>query len=409
MINLTLTQSLLACCIVLLIGRVLVSKTPFLIKYSIPEPIIGGIFFSITTLFISNYFNISINLETSIRPSLLLLFFACLGLTANLSLLLKGGPRLIMLLMVLIPFLIIQNAVGLGLAWLLDLHPLMGLLGGTITLVGGHGTGAAYADRFADYYNLQDVIPLSMTAATFGLVLGGVIGGPVSEFLIKRNPKILTSSKNRSMVQAEDKGYNATPSIDEHTKPTSPAELVTSLTGALIALVGGGYLAILMEDSSISLPGFIWCLAIGIIIRNAGPKIGFNMNDKATEAIGSLMLAMFLGLTMMTLDLASMSKIAGPILIILVVQTIVCILYTVFVVFRMQKQDYEAAVMSAAFCGIGLGTTATAIANMQAISSRHGPAPQSFIVVPITGAFLVDIMNVIILSSLLSLPFIGAM
>ncbi|ELI6424618.1 sodium/glutamate symporter [Aeromonas veronii] len=409
MINLTLTQSLLACCIVLLIGRFLVSKIPFLAKYSIPEPIIGGIVFSLCAFLLSNQFNISITLETSIRSSLLLLFFACLGLTANLSLLLKGGPRLIILLMVLIPFLILQNAVGLGLAWLLDLHPLMGLLGGTITLVGGHGTGAAYADRFADYYNLQDVIPLSMTAATFGLILGGVIGGPVAEFLLKRNPKIMTSSMHiqASHVHADTAHIDDT--IETETKTISPSEMITSLTGALIALVGGGYLAIMMEDTSISLPGFIWCLAIGIVIRNAGPKLGFRLNDKATDAIGSLMLAMFLGLTMMTLDLASMSKIAGPILIILMVQTLVCVLYTIFVVFRMQKRDYEAAVLSAAFCGIGLGTTATAIANMQAITSRHGPAPQSFIVVPITGAFLVDIMNVIILSSLLSLPFIGAM
>lgn len=409
MINLTLTQSLLACCIVLLIGRFLVANILFLKKYSIPEPIIGGIVFSLAAFFLSYQFNVNIALETSIRPSLLLLFFACLGLTANLGLLLKGGPRLIILLIVLIPFLVLQNGVGLGLAWILDLHPLMGLLGGTITLVGGHGTGAAYADRFADYYNLQDVIPLSMTAATFGLVLGGVIGGPVAEYLLKRNSQRASFSNSVPNQDIKSDTVNAIQPIDSDFKTITPGELVTSLTGALIALVGGGYLAIMMEDSSISLPGFIWCLAIGILIRNAGPRLGFRMNDKATEAIGSLMLAMFLGLTMMTMDLASMSKIAGPILIILTVQTLVCILYTIFVVFRMQKRDYEAAVISAAFCGIGLGTTATAIANMQAITARHGSAPQSFIVVPITGAFLVDIMNVIILSSLLSLPFIGAM
>jgi len=176
MISLSPVQSLLACCLVLVIGRVLTTHIGILRRYSIPDPIVGGLLFAILAYALANWGGVSVSMETSIRPTLLLLFFGCIGLTANLKLLAKGGPRLIAFLLALIPFLILQNAVGLGMAWLLDMHPLMGLLGGTITLVGGHGTGAAYATRFADFNNIQDVMALAMTSATLGLVLGGVVG-----------------------------------------------------------------------------------------------------------------------------------------------------------------------------------------------------------------------------------------
>ena len=187
MISLTPVQSLLACCLVLVIGRVLTSRIGVLARYSIPDPIVGGLLFAIAAYLLSNWGGVSVSLDTCIRPTLLLLFFGCIGLTANLKLLAKGGPRLIAFLLALIPFLVLQNAVGLGMAWLLDMHPLMGLLGGTITLVGGHGTGAAYATRFADFNNIQDVMALAMTSATLGLVLGGVVGGPVAEWLMRRH------------------------------------------------------------------------------------------------------------------------------------------------------------------------------------------------------------------------------
>lgn len=146
---------------------------------------------------------------------------------------------------------------------------------------------------------------------------------------------------------------------------------------------------------------------MGIIIRNLGPYVGLRLNDRASDLIGSLSLALFLGFTMMTLDLASVMRLAGPLALMLLVQTLVVVLYVVLVVFRLLRRDYEAAVMSAAFCGFSMGATATAIANMQALVRRHGPAPQAFIVVPVTGAFLVDIMNVVVLTSLLALPFVG--
>lgn len=402
MISLSPVQSLLACCLVLVVGRVLTSQIGVLRRYSIPDPIVGGLLFAILAYALANWGGVSVSLETSIRPTLLLLFFGCIGLTANLKLLAKGGPRLIAFLLALVPFLIMQNAVGLGMAWLLDMHPLMGLLGGTITLVGGHGTGAAYATRFADFNNIQDVMALAMTSATLGLVLGGVVGGPVAEWLMRRH-------KLRGSLDPQASAGPAPLDLAEPVEPPTAGSFIVSMTAAFVCLVVGGYLAMLVEGAPVSLPNFLWCLATGVLIRNGGARLGLKLDDRATEIIGTISLSLFLGMTMMTLDLSSVARLAGPLALMLIVQTLFCALYAAWVVFRLLKSDYEAAIMSAAFCGFGLGATATAIANMQALTRRHGPAPEAFIVVPVTGAFLVDILNVIVLTSLISLPFVGGM
>ncbi|KCV30407.1 sodium/glutamate symporter [Bordetella bronchiseptica SBL-F6116] len=401
MISLTPVQSLLACCLVLVAGRILTTRIGVLSRYSIPDPIVGGLLFAVLATALGTWGGIQISLETNIKPTLLLIFFGCIGLTADLKLLARGGPRLIAFLLALIPFLVLQNAVGLGLAWLLDMHPLMGLIGGTITLVGGHGTGAAYAARFADINNIQDVMALAMTAATIGLVLGGIIGGPVAEWLIRRHkldPRMAGKDANQVL-----------PEVETTAEAPTAMSFITSLTAVFVTVVVGTYLAGLVEGAPVSLPNFLWCLATGVIIRNFGGYVGIRLDDRVSEIIGSISLSLFLGLTMMTLDLSSVVRLAGPLALMLVAQALVCALYAGWAVFRMLKRDYEAAVMAAAFCGFAMGATATAIANMQALTRRHGPAPESFIVVPVTGAFLVDILNVIVLTSLIALPFVGGM
>lgn len=400
MLSLSPTESLLLCTLVLLFGRFLSTKIGFLQRYSIPDPIVGGLIFAVLAYAASAWGGMQIVLETTIKPTLLLLFFGCVGLTANLKLLRQGGPRLISLLMVLVPFLILQNTIGLIFARLFDMHPLMGLLGGTITLVGGHGTGAAYAARFADVNNIQNIMALAMTSATFGLILGGLLGGPVAEWLIKKHGITPPSAAEKAASPGEADAVN-------NAAPPSAASFLISLAAVLLTLVSGSYLAMLVEEAPVSLPNFLWCLAVGVMIRNIGSKLGLQLDDRVTDIIGTVTLSLFLSFTMMTLDLSSAIRLAGPLAIILLVQAIVCALYSCFVVFRVLKRDYEASVIAGAFCGIGLGTTATAVANMQAITRRYGPAPQAFIVVPVTGAFLVDIMNVIILTSMIALPFVG--
>ena len=444
MISLSPVDSLLAACLVLLVGRLLTSRIDFLARYSIPDPVVGGLLFAIGVFVLTNWMGIKIQMDTDIRSVFLLIFFSCVGLTANLRLLKRGGPRLIVFLLALFPFLILQNMVGVGMAWVLDMHPLMGLLAGSISLVGGHGTGAAYAATFAESNNIQDVMALAMMAATIGLVMGGVVGGPVAEWLIRRHklatPTDAVAAPARASHGTTDVAGTPAPiladgttpaGLDSATQDSVPAQrdaavgdaassgaaatqtrmdsstFMGSLASIFVCLAVGQMLAVYFADLPMSIPDFLWCLMTGVFIRNVGPLIRVEPDDRTSDFIGTIALSLFLALSMMTIDLASAMKLAGPLALILAVQTVVCILFAAWAVFRIVRKDYEAAVISGAFCGFCLGSTATAIANMQAIARRHGHAPEAFIVVPITGAFLVDVMNVMVLTFFISLPFIG--
>lgn len=397
MIALPPIPSLLAACLVLVFGMFLTQRVAFLTKYSIPGPIIGGLAFAVLAMLIQRTVGISFTLETPAKTGCLLLFFAAIGLAADLSLLRQGGVRLIRFLIVLFPFLIAQDLLGVAMARLLGLNPVMGLVAGSITLVGGHGTGAAYAERFAAEYNILGVMGLTMTSATIGLVIGGIIGGPVAERLLRRNPGLARSAAD---IQGGVVGGPVS-------TPVTTATLIVALAAALVAVVAGEAAAGALEGAPITVPAFLFCLLAGLVLRNGGAAVGLRLNDAASELIGSVCLSLFLAWTMMTLDLASVLRLAGPLLIILAVQTVLVAAWASFVTFRVLGRDYESAVISGAFCGFAMGATATAIANMQALTRRHGPAPQAFIVVPIVGAFFIDLMNLAVLTVFLSFGFVG--
>ena len=371
----------------LVIGTLLTDRVSFLSRFNIPPPIVGGLLFAMLSLILQQAAGLRLSLDVSAKSPMLLVFFASVGLTADISLLAKGGRRLLRFLACLFPFLFLQNALGVLMANLLGLHPVLGLVAGSITLVGGHGTGAAYAERFAEEHDLLGVMGLTMTSATIGLMLGGVIGGPVASRLVRR----LVPAPERPSAEG---GVVVGPT----SVPVTTYSVMLSLGAALAAVVGGGVVAGLLEGSAVTVPSFLWCLIMGLIIRNAGPLLGLRLPDSATDLIGSSCLSLFLVWTMMTLDLASVASLAGPLLVILALQTVLVAAWASAVVFRFSGRDYEAAVTAAAFCGFAMGATATAIANMQAVSRRYGPAPESFVMVPIVGAFFVDLMNLAVLT-----------
>ena len=384
--------SLLAGCLVLTLGFVLTERLSLLSRYSIPAPIAGGLLFAVAMLCIHRFFDGSLALDTSAKSALLLLFFASIGLSADIGLLRKGGPRLLRFLVALFPFLIAQNALGVLLAKLLGLNPVLGLVAGTVTLVGGHGTGAAYAERFAQDYGLLNVMGLTMTSATLGLVLGGIIGGPVAGRLIRK-------LKIDARPGVEEGGVAVGPTA----APVTTFKLMIALSAALVAAIAGERVAALFVGSKVTVPSFLWCLIIGLIIRNGLAAIRMRVPEAAVDLIGSSCLSLFLVWTMMTLDLGTVVSLAGPLLIILAGQTVLVAAWATWVVFRLVGRDYEAAISAGAFCGFAMGATATAIANMQALARRYGPAPQSFVLVPIVGAFFVDLMNLAVLTLFLAL------
>lgn len=390
-------ETLLVAVLVLLLGRVVNQLIPVLSRYNIPDPITGGVLFAVVMALLGRFAHVGLQFDLSLKPSLLLAFFAAVGLSANLALLRQGGKRLLLFTLALIPFLALQNLLGVAIAWGLDMHPLMGLVGGTITLVGGHGTGAAYAERFAEVNNLQSIMELSMTFATLGLVVGGIIGGPVAQWLIKRH-QLSGSRVQGADVSAED--LLAAPPVDTR-------NFILVLAATLLALVVGPMLAALVGEGTVTLPGFLWCLLLGVVLRNGAGLFGVHLNDNAIGLMASLTLSLFLVITMMTLDFSQIASVAGPLLLMLLGQALLAMLYSTWVVFNCCSRDYEGAVLSAAFCGFAVGATATAIANMQAIAQRYGPAPQAFVVAPLVGAFLVDLLNALVLTGFLSIPGIG--
>ena len=391
-------HTLVLAVLVLLLGMAINRLIKPLARYNIPAPISGGLAFAVAMLVANRTLGFSLEFDVTLKPVLMLAFFAAVGLSADLRLLGQGGKRLLLFVLVLIPFLILQNGLGVLMAWGLDLHPLMGLVGGSITLIGGHGTGAAYAERFAEVSNIQSIMELSMTSATLGLVLGGIAGGPLAQWLIRRHQLADASGHAADVVHSS--GGDAT--------QISSGNFIPVLAATLVAVIAGQATAQIFDGSAITLPSFLCCMLYGVLIRNLGHLFGLRLKDDAIELMSSVNLSLFLAITMMALSLASVFSLAGPLLLILGAQLLLVLLYGALVVYRSVGRDYESAVMSAAFCGFAMGATATAIANMQAVTQRYGPSPQAFMVVPLVGAFLIDLLNAVILTGYLSLPWMGA-
>ena len=388
--------SMLVAVVVLLAGTLINRKVSVLARYNIPDPITGGLLFAIlaSALFAPVGFRLAV--DQSIKPVLLLMFFAGVGMCADLRMLGQGGRALVIFLIVLFPYVLVQNGVGVVVAQLLDLHAIFGLVAGSITLVGGHGTGAAYAERFAEVNNLQSVMELSMTVATIGLIAGGVIAGPVAQYLI-----------NRYRLRSETAGDVTREAREVASSPITTVGTIGALAGIFAAVVAGQWLASRFSGGALTIPSFLWCMLIGVAIRNLLPLTRVRCDDRASDLIAGVCLSLFLVMTMMALDLVEVALSAGPLLLIVAAQIVVIVLYVAYVCFRFMGRDYEAAVTSAAFIGFNMGSTATAMANMQALTAKYGPAPRSFMIVPLAGAFFVDLMNAVILTVVLSLRAVG--
>lgn len=234
-----------------------------------------------------------------------------------------------------------------------------------------------------------------MTVATIGLILGGIVAGPVAQYLI-----------NRYNLRSQAGDAAATDKV-EQAMPISTVGTIGVLAGIFAAVVAGRWLAAKFSGGSITIPSFLWCMILGVAIRNLVPFTGVRLDDRASDLISGVCLSLFLVMTMMALNLVEVALSAGPFLVIIAAQVVAIAFYAIFVCYRFMGANYEAAVTSAAFVGFNMGSTATAMANMQAITNKYGPAPQSYLIVPLAGAFFIDIMNAFLLTATLALPFIG--
>ncbi|HSA91306.1 MAG TPA: sodium/glutamate symporter [Burkholderiales bacterium] len=397
-LELDLIHTILLSMVVLFGGRWLVAKVGVLQRFSIPAPVVGGGIIAILLAFADGLAGLRISFNMALKDSLLLMFFTTIGLAADARMLKKGGTKLVVFLAISAVFILIQNAVGIGAALALDLHPVIGMFAGSITLVGGHGTGAAYAGRLGETMSLQGVMELAMAAATAGLVIGAILGGPITEYLIKRH-KLSGPAAGPAEEAAADK--------EEHDE-VSARTLINSLFVVLACLAGGKLLVQLAEGTGFILPDFVFSLLLGVVLRNATTFIpALRLSGRSIEVVGDISLSLFLVMALMTMKLLDLANLAGPLLVILAAQAVVMIAFAVLVTYNVMGRNYDAAVMSGGQVGFALSSTACALAIMKAVTLQHGASPLAFLIVPMVGAFFIDILNALAIQGSLALPLFG--
>jgi ESS family glutamate:Na+ symporter len=382
--------------LVLVVGRQLIQRIEFLRKYSIPEPVAGGLLAAVFVA-VLHAMGVRITFDTELQPGLMLAFFATIGLGADARMIARGGGPLLRFTVCVIGMLLLENLIGVGTAKLLGMDPLIGLILGSVTMAGGHGTGAAWGQRFSEQFGLAQAPALALASATFGLILGGVIGGPVAMRLIRR-----------LQARGEPLGVAAEQALAhdeaEAVEPFTAQRLTVTIMLVATSVAVGGALSRLTENPVFTLPTFVWTLFVGAVLRNLLALCRVHEIDgQALSFAGVVALSLFLAMALMSLRLWELASLALPMLVILALNGIGVALYCSYVTYRIMGADYEAAVLVAGQCGFGLGATPTAIANLQAISARYGAAPQAFILVPVVGAFIIDLSNALVISGFVRL------
>ena len=390
-------QTLALASLVLLLGYFLVKRINVLKSFNIPEPVVGGFIVAIGLFVWHQIDGTSFTFEKSLQTTMMLVFFSSIGLSANFARLIKGGKPLIIFLFVAAGLIICQNVIGIAGSELLGIDPAYGLLAGSVTLTGGHGTGAAWAETFIKEFNLPAATEIAMACATFGLVFGGIIGGPVARFLLNRQ-KQGENPENDEIDDVQEAFEH--PAYQRKVNARSIIETITMMSFCLLI---GQYLDSITKGTALQLPTFVWCLFTGVVIRNTLTHLfKFRVADSAIDVLGSVGLSIFLAIALMSLKLWELAGLAGDVLVILAVQVAFMAFYAVYVTYHFMGKDYDAVVLSAGHCGFGLGATPTAVANMQAITSRFGPSHKAFLIVPMVGAFFIDLINASLLKMFLA-------
>lgn len=395
----SVNATLVAASLVLLLGNRMLAFIPLLRAWTIPEPVAGGLVVALALLALHAFAHIDVRFDTALQMPLMLAFFATIGLNAKLSNLKQGGPMLVRFLAVVVGLLLLQNAIGIGLALAFGIDPLYGLLGGSVSLAGGHGTGAAWGQVFTEHHGLESATEAAIACATFGLVMGGILGGPVAQHLMKR--LAAAQAPRDATPHAPDAYAFENPQTEQ---PTTPAAFIDTVMLIAISFVAGEAIALALAGTAFELPTFVCVLFAAVLVSNALAWVGKPVTEHAVALIGNVSLALFLAMALMTLRLWDLAALALPVATILLAQTLLMIVYALFVTFRAMGSDYDAVVLSAGHCGFGLGATPTAIANMQAVTARFGHSHIAFLVVPLVAAFFIDIVNAMVIKLTLMLP-----
>ena len=380
--------------IVFFLGAFVTRKVELLRNYSIPEPVAGGLVAAIVTWILFSWFNLEIKFDLQVRDTLLVIFFATIGLNARLSDLIAGGRLLMILLIMTLVFIVLQNVIGLIGTKLFDLPSAVGVLLGSASLIGGHGTAIAWGPTIEAQTGFAAADEIGIAAATLGLVFASLVGGPIAKVLIERN-KLVAAHDDEPVVGMPHQ-------IDEQEdRDIDHISIMRTMLAANIAIILGYAANLAIAEAGLKLPLFVPCLIVAILMSNTVPYIfpwmKWPARSRALAVVSDYCLSIFLAMSLMSMQLWTLSGLGATLMVVLALQVIIAVVFILFVFFRAIGGDFTAAVLSAGFAGFTLGATPTAIANMSSVTKRYGQAPLAFIVLPLVSAFFVDLANAFII------------
>ena len=380
--------------VVLFLGKRVNDGVAFLREFSIPEPVTGGLIVSVLLALVYATTGVATEFALDARDLLLVYFFTTIGINASLKDLLVGGKPLVILLAVTIGYMVLQNVMGISVAGLFGLPSPVGLLGGSVSLIGGHGTAIAWAPRFAEDYGIANAMEIGVASATFGLILASLMGGPIAKLLITRYDLKPTQKEPQDVGLSEQQRATGIGHLD----------FLDAVLAIHLSIILGWILNESIEEAGLKLPLFVTCLFAGILLTNLRPKslpritgTEWPSRKPAMALIADISLGTFLAMSLMSMQLWTLVDLAGPIFTILGAQFALAVLVNLFIVFPAMGRNYDAAVVSAGFGGISLGSTPTAMANMAAVTQRFGASHLAFIIVPLVCAFFIDLVNALLI------------
>lgn len=387
-------QTLAVAVVVLLIGTALKKRIGFLERFCIPSPVIGGLLFAILTCVLYSFGVVEFTFDETLRTVCMVLFFTSVGFQANLKVLKSGGVQLLVLLVCVLVLMVAQNGVAVGIASLLQLDPLVGLCTGSIPMVGGHATAGAFGQVLEDL-GVNGAVTLSTAAATFGLVAGSLLGGPLARRLIIKHDLLGTA------VNAADDSIL----VEDEKKHLRKVSMYQPAVYQMVLAMGiGTVVSALLTKTGLTFPVYIGAMIVAAVIRNVGEYSGkFEVHMGEIEDLGNIALSLFLGVAMITLKLWQLAELALPLILMLTGQFLLMALFAYFVVFNLMGRDYDAAVLTAGTCGFGMGATPNAMANMQAITQRFVPSVKAFLLVPLVGSLFADFLNTLTITFFINL------
>ncbi len=382
LIKLDMYQTVAIGAVVLYAGMFLRRKITFLAKFCIPAPVIGGVIFSLLILLSRILGFKEIFFDTTLQGIFMMIFFTTVGFTASIKVLKKGGYQVILFLIISIVLVILQNIVGVSLSKIFGINPLIGLAASSIPMVGGHGTSGAFGPEL-EAVGALGATAVALASATFGLVVGSLIGGPIGRRLVLKN-----NLSGGELSEEEKNGLEEKIIIDKN-------NFLAGIAQIFICVGIGTILGkILTEVTGLTFPAYIGSMFAAAIMRNISEYTGhYRMREYEIGFMGDIALTFFLVMALMNLKLWQLADLAIPLIVILLVHTFVMAIFSYFVVFNVMGRDYEAAVMSSGMCGFGMGATPNAMANMNALTSKFGAAPRAFFILPIVGSLFIDFFN----------------